>query len=142
MEMSSSNKPAINDYQTGGTLVGLRGKHMGRILQANNDQHRMERWGYVCLTGEGRKVYVALAYHVAQEEIDGIHTVYIQQYRLMQSKEIEKPTPRKRWCNDLAKEINTWKKDGKLLLLTDANSALNDSDFAKFMTEVGLFDIM
>eukprot|EP00957_Ditylum_brightwellii_P196380 14962096-Ditylum_brightwellii.AAC.1 len=33
-------------------------------------------------------------------------------------------------------------KDSKFLLLTDANSALNDPDFAKFMTEVGLFDIM
>eukprot|EP00957_Ditylum_brightwellii_P191388 14571506-Ditylum_brightwellii.AAC.1 len=28
MEMSSSNKPTINDYQTGGTPVGVRGKHM------------------------------------------------------------------------------------------------------------------
>eukprot|EP00957_Ditylum_brightwellii_P029091 2198020-Ditylum_brightwellii.AAC.1 len=52
MEMSLSNEPAINDYQPGGKLVGVRGKHMGRILQANNDQHEMMRWSYVCLTGE------------------------------------------------------------------------------------------
>eukprot|EP00957_Ditylum_brightwellii_P028180 2128170-Ditylum_brightwellii.AAC.1 len=107
MEMSSGNKPAINNYQLGGTLVGARGKHMGRILQANNDQHEMGRWSYVWLIGEGMKVYVVLAYRVVREENDGIHTAYIQQYRIMQSRGIEKPKPRKKWCDDLAKEIKT-----------------------------------
>eukprot|EP00957_Ditylum_brightwellii_P166886 12702311-Ditylum_brightwellii.AAC.1 len=52
MEMSLSNEPAINNYQPGGTLVGVRRKHMGRIIQASNGQHGLGRWSYVCLTGE------------------------------------------------------------------------------------------
>eukprot|EP00957_Ditylum_brightwellii_P082718 6289833-Ditylum_brightwellii.AAC.2 len=32
MEMISSDEPSINDYQPGGTMVGVRGNHMERIL--------------------------------------------------------------------------------------------------------------
>ena len=142
MEMSSSNEPALNDYQPGGTLIGTQGKNQGRVISGDADQHGLGRWSYVCLTGMGTKVYIISAYRVAQEENDGIHTAYIQQYRIMRSRGIEQPNPRKQWCTDLAMTIKRWKKEGEVLLLTDANSVLNDTRFSNFVTEVGLFDIL
>eukprot|EP00957_Ditylum_brightwellii_P014308 1077030-Ditylum_brightwellii.AAC.1 len=52
------------------------------------------------------------------------------------------PNPRKQWYKDLLPEINKWKKEEEILLLTDTNSSLNNKDFSKFVTEAGLFDIM
>eukprot|EP00957_Ditylum_brightwellii_P196972 15006345-Ditylum_brightwellii.AAC.1 len=74
MEMSSSDEPSINDYQPGGTMVEVRGNHMGRILEAESDRYGLGRWSYVCLTEEGKNIYVVSAYRVVQEENNGTHT--------------------------------------------------------------------
>eukprot|EP00957_Ditylum_brightwellii_P147462 11228672-Ditylum_brightwellii.AAC.1 len=58
MEMSSSDEPSINDCQPGGTMVRVRGNCMGKIQEAESDIHGLGRWSYVCLTGEGKKIYV------------------------------------------------------------------------------------
>eukprot|EP00957_Ditylum_brightwellii_P182678 13914775-Ditylum_brightwellii.AAC.1 len=142
MEMSSSDEPSINDYQPGGTMVGARGKHMGRILEAESNMHRLGRWSYVCLTGEGKKIYVVSAYRVAQEENNGTHNTFIQQYQIMRSRGDENPKLRKQLCKDLAIEIKKRKKEGEVLLLTDANSTLNEPEFENFLAEIGLFDIL
>eukprot|EP00957_Ditylum_brightwellii_P033973 2573204-Ditylum_brightwellii.AAC.1 len=76
MEMGSSSEPSINGYQPGGTLVGVRGNLMCRILEAESDTHGLGRWSHICLTGEGKNIHVVSAYMVAQEDNNGIHTAF------------------------------------------------------------------
>ena len=94
------------------------------------------------MTGKLKKVYIVLAYRVAQEKNDGIQTAYTQQYRIMQEKGIEQPNPRKQWCIDMIRQIKEWRKEGEILLLTDANSELGDTAFGDFVAEAGLYDIL
>eukprot|EP00957_Ditylum_brightwellii_P021719 1638500-Ditylum_brightwellii.AAC.1 len=68
-------------------MIGVVGKHQGRILNGNQDKLGLGRWSYVVMTGKWRKVYVISAYRVAQEKNDSIQTAYTQQYRVIQEKE-------------------------------------------------------
>eukprot|EP00957_Ditylum_brightwellii_P026777 2025573-Ditylum_brightwellii.AAC.1 len=76
MKTSSSNKIAVNQYQPGGTMIGVVGNQQGRILEGNQDKLGMGRWSYVVMTGKSKKVYIVLTYRVAQEKKDGIQTAY------------------------------------------------------------------
>eukprot|EP00957_Ditylum_brightwellii_P025616 1936004-Ditylum_brightwellii.AAC.1 len=44
IETSSSDKPAVNMYQPGGTMIGVVGNIQGRIITATNDPHGLGRW--------------------------------------------------------------------------------------------------
>eukprot|EP00957_Ditylum_brightwellii_P092264 7024449-Ditylum_brightwellii.AAC.1 len=68
------------------------------------------------------KVYIISAYRVAQEKNDGTQMAYTQQYRIMRGKGIEQPNPQKQWCTDMLQQIKELRKEGEILLLTDANS--------------------
>eukprot|EP00957_Ditylum_brightwellii_P080458 6119529-Ditylum_brightwellii.AAC.1 len=110
MEMCLSDKPAINLYQPGGTLVGVVGKTQGRVTTTENDPYGLGRWSMVCLIGEDTNLYVVSPYQMAQHENNGIYTAYIQQYRLLKQKGIENPNPRKECCKDMLLAIKRWKK--------------------------------
>eukprot|EP00957_Ditylum_brightwellii_P083017 6311082-Ditylum_brightwellii.AAC.1 len=60
----------------------------------------------------------------------------------MQENRIEQPNPRKQWCIDMIQQIKGWRKEGEILLLTDANSELGDTEFGDFVAEAGLYDIL
>eukprot|EP00957_Ditylum_brightwellii_P082717 6289833-Ditylum_brightwellii.AAC.1 len=87
-------------------------------------------------------MYVVLAYRAAQEDNDDTHTAFIQQYRIMRSRGEENPKPQKQWYKDLAIEIKKWKKEGEVLLPTDANSTLNEPEFGNSLAEIRLFDVL
>eukprot|EP00957_Ditylum_brightwellii_P124372 9479593-Ditylum_brightwellii.AAC.1 len=110
MEMVSSDKLLVNIYQPGGALKGVVGKKQGRVLKADSNPHRLGHWSMVCLTGQDeRKVYVVSSYRVAQENNDGNHTAYIQQYQIMQRKRMINPNLRRQWCIDMLAAIKQWK---------------------------------
>eukprot|EP00957_Ditylum_brightwellii_P001958 150595-Ditylum_brightwellii.AAC.1 len=60
----------------------------------------------------------------------------------MRDKGIEQPNPRKQWCTDMLWQIKEWKKEGEILLLTDANLELGDTEFGDFVAEARLYDIL
>eukprot|EP00957_Ditylum_brightwellii_P174676 13300213-Ditylum_brightwellii.AAC.1 len=60
----------------------------------------------------------------------------------MQEKGIEQPNPRKQWCTDMLQQLKEWRKEGKILLLTDANLELGNKDFGEFVAKAGLYDIL
>eukprot|EP00957_Ditylum_brightwellii_P121435 9261348-Ditylum_brightwellii.AAC.1 len=74
-------------------MIGVVGKHQGRILDGDQVKSGLGQWSYVVMTGKRKKVYVISAYRVTQEKNDGIQTAYTQQYRTMKEKGIEQPNP-------------------------------------------------
>eukprot|EP00957_Ditylum_brightwellii_P185188 14102459-Ditylum_brightwellii.AAC.3 len=102
----------------------------------------MGRWSYVVMKGKSKKVYIVLAKRVALEKNDGIQTAYTQQYIIIQEKGIEQPHLRKQWCTGMIHQIKEWRKEVEILLLTDANLELGDTEFGDFVAEAGLYDIL
>eukprot|EP00957_Ditylum_brightwellii_P066619 5056301-Ditylum_brightwellii.AAC.1 len=60
----------------------------------------------------------------------------------MQEKGIEQPNQRKQWYIDMIQQIKEWRKEREILLLTDANLELGDTEFRDFVAEAGLYDIL
>eukprot|EP00957_Ditylum_brightwellii_P090164 6867641-Ditylum_brightwellii.AAC.1 len=42
----------------------------------------------------------------------------------------------------MLQQINEWRKEGEILLPTNANLELGDTEFGKFVAEAGLYDIL
>eukprot|EP00957_Ditylum_brightwellii_P100564 7665882-Ditylum_brightwellii.AAC.1 len=40
------------------------------------------------------------------------------------------------------KQILTWKKEGKIILMTDINSSIGDEDIGEFIGKTGLIDLI
>eukprot|EP00957_Ditylum_brightwellii_P015521 1169789-Ditylum_brightwellii.AAC.1 len=80
IETSLSNEMAVNQYQPGGTMIGVVGKQQGRILDGNQDKSGLGGLSYMVMTGQLKNVYIVLAYRVAQGKNDSIQTAYTQQY--------------------------------------------------------------
>eukprot|EP00957_Ditylum_brightwellii_P106228 8104062-Ditylum_brightwellii.AAC.1 len=49
-------------------MIGVAGKHQGRILDKNQDKSGMGQWSYIVMTGKSKKAYVVPAYRVSQEK--------------------------------------------------------------------------
>eukprot|EP00957_Ditylum_brightwellii_P204912 15341355-Ditylum_brightwellii.AAC.1 len=64
-----------------------------------------------------------------------------QQYRILKSKQVENPNPKKQWCIDLEEKVKKSKKYGPVLLLCDANSDLMDQDLGSFLSSTGLYNL-
>eukprot|EP00957_Ditylum_brightwellii_P186371 14190619-Ditylum_brightwellii.AAC.1 len=60
----------------------------------------------------------------------------------MRQNGVNKPKPRTAWLKDIKQHIDEWKQEGEVILLVDANSGLDDKDFAPFIAESGLCDII
>eukprot|EP00957_Ditylum_brightwellii_P135572 10337101-Ditylum_brightwellii.AAC.1 len=71
MVTSSSDNPSATSSQPGGTLMAIGGDHMGRVLDAKEDKDSLGRWSWIELEGQGRKIYIATAYRVQQEDSEG-----------------------------------------------------------------------
>jgi len=103
--MSSSDDPSGTDKQPGGTLTAAGGSHVGRILESGEDSNGLGRWSWITLEGKNTNLYVATAYRVQQENLEGTKTSFAQQKKLLRKKGVENPNPRKQWLTDLSKQI-------------------------------------
>eukprot|EP00957_Ditylum_brightwellii_P061518 4668466-Ditylum_brightwellii.AAC.1 len=65
-----------------------------------------------------------------------------QQQRVMRQQGINNPKPQMTWLHNMKKQIKKWKNKGKVILMVDANSGLADKDFAPFVAEVEMCDII
>eukprot|EP00957_Ditylum_brightwellii_P037637 2846119-Ditylum_brightwellii.AAC.1 len=83
IQTSASDIPPVSDSQPGGTITGIVGRHVGRVLETGADLSEMGRWSWICLNGQRSKLYIVTAYRVAQEQSDGINTVHVQQKTIM-----------------------------------------------------------
>eukprot|EP00957_Ditylum_brightwellii_P164668 12537709-Ditylum_brightwellii.AAC.1 len=64
------------------------------------------------------------AYRVQQESSGGTSTAYTQQKKLLRKKEIDNLKPKQQWIKDMIRQINKWKEDDKILLMTDINDTI------------------
>eukprot|EP00957_Ditylum_brightwellii_P178712 13612356-Ditylum_brightwellii.AAC.1 len=60
----------------------------------------------------------------------------------MQQNRVNKPKPRTAWIKDIRQHINEWKQEEEVIILIDANSGLDDKDFAPSIVESGSCDII
>eukprot|EP00957_Ditylum_brightwellii_P040121 3036072-Ditylum_brightwellii.AAC.1 len=60
--MSASDEPSVSSSQPGGTMIGVMGSHVGRVLEAESDESGLGQWSWVCLDGKQTKLYVISAY--------------------------------------------------------------------------------
>eukprot|EP00957_Ditylum_brightwellii_P135768 10354486-Ditylum_brightwellii.AAC.1 len=130
-------------YQQGGTCTGIIENIVGRIIDNGTDESGLGRWSYVKLAGRNnRQLCIATAYRPGKKNQTGNATVMAQQHRLLKQKGVREPRPRKQWMKDMAPKFKEWKEEGKVLLLVDANTGLDKTDFSAFMAETGLCDII
>ena len=141
-EMSASNEPSVSSSQPGGTMIGVMGNHVGRVLEAESDESGLGRWSWVCLDGKQTKLYVISAYRVQQENSDGINTTYTQQKKILRMKGHKDTNPRKQWITDLTSKINRWKNDGEIMLMTDINSPLGSEEVGNFLADTNMIDLI
>jgi len=141
---TSSDEPTIGIKQYGGVAMVTHGDIVGRIGRSGNDEHGLGRWVYMTIQGkEGRKVVVVTLYRLSQNRpTEGQHTAYNQQYRILRQRGETKPEPQKRVCQDLLYHIKEWRKDSEVIVMADANANLTDNDWANFMNNGELYDIL
>eukprot|EP00957_Ditylum_brightwellii_P169132 12873090-Ditylum_brightwellii.AAC.1 len=65
-----------------------------------------------------------------------------QQITVMKQQGVANPQPQKAWLHNLAPKLNEWVQEGEVLLMVDANSGLDNKDFAPFVAETGMCDII
>ena len=61
-EMSASDDPCASSSQPGGSMIGVMGNHVGRVLEADYDRSGLGRWSWMCLNGKKTKLYIVSAY--------------------------------------------------------------------------------
>eukprot|EP00957_Ditylum_brightwellii_P148430 11300294-Ditylum_brightwellii.AAC.1 len=115
----------------------------GRIIKADTDTSGLGRWSYIKIARKDKKkVTIVTAYRPCEQNKPGEATVNAQQHKVLRSQGIAKPKPCTLWIKDITPKLKTWMKEGEVMLLADANSGLGDKDFAPFIAEIGLCDVI
>eukprot|EP00957_Ditylum_brightwellii_P036835 2789542-Ditylum_brightwellii.AAC.1 len=112
IETSSSNEIAVNQYQPGGTMIGVVGKQQGRILQGNQDKLGMGRWSYVVTAGKSKSIHTTIQNSAGEGNRTAKPKKAVVHRHHTANKRVEKGRGN--------------------ILLTDANSELGDTEFGDF----------
>ena len=65
-----------------------------------------------------------------------------QQYRILKSKQVENPNPKKQWDKDIVKFLHSLPKDDEKILMIDTNNNLDNRMFGEFVANSGLYNLM
>eukprot|EP00957_Ditylum_brightwellii_P069620 5288118-Ditylum_brightwellii.AAC.1 len=127
---SLSDDPAEHKQQ-GGTCLGIVNKFTGRIIAMENDSRDLGCWSFVKLAGGNQKqITIVTAYQPCKQNKPGNATVNEQQHCLLRQQGIQHPQPHTQWFRHLLPLLQTWKREGEVFLMVDANSSIDDKDFA------------
>ena len=132
-------------YQPGGcaqiTLNNLSPRHRNK----SKDHTGMGRWTTQYFHGQrdhGLVIYTV--YRVSQNSATGlgVKTAYLQQQRVLNRAGVIGAQPKEQVLIDLAPEITTNIENGnEVLVLMDANTAINDRDLTTFLATTSLYDL-
>eukprot|EP00957_Ditylum_brightwellii_P013175 995082-Ditylum_brightwellii.AAC.1 len=115
----------------------------GQIIEVDHDNSGLGRWSYVKFAGRHqRQITTLTAYCPCKQYNPGNSTINAQQYKVLRQQGINNPNPNNKWSKDLTPLLKQWKHGGKVLLLVDANSGLDEKDFTLFVSETELCNVM
>eukprot|EP00957_Ditylum_brightwellii_P046488 3527902-Ditylum_brightwellii.AAC.1 len=60
----------------------------------------------------------------------------------MRQQGVVKPKPMMVWIHDITPKLKEWAHEGEVILIVDANSGLDNSDFATFVADIGMCDMI
>eukprot|EP00957_Ditylum_brightwellii_P030593 2318405-Ditylum_brightwellii.AAC.1 len=66
LQLLASKEPVASNYQPGGTLTAVGGRHSGRVLEAGEDKHGFGQWSWITVGGGKTNLYVITVYKVQQ----------------------------------------------------------------------------
>jgi hypothetical protein len=131
-------------HQPGGVAQIILQKLTGRITSHGSDHMGRFAWQQLLLDGS-RHLLLITAYRVTQDTITGCGptTSAMQQWRKLRAQGIEHPNPRQQMLDDLKAFIQPHVNDGhEVIVMLDANSSTQETNFAQFIDDSGLHDLM
>ena len=145
LQTAACEEPTHYKYQRGGVMMTTVGKMTGRIGHSGHDTLGLGRWVYTTYHGRnGITLIIVTAYRVSQNHVTkGHHTAYNQQYRALRRKGYDSPKPKQLFCTHLLPLVQEWeRKNYEIILMLDANEALDGPDFGRFLDQTALYDIL
>ena len=122
---TSSNNvhdPGNSKHQQGGTGIVCFNEFLQYARTKSKDPRRLGRWcSWSFWATPAHRFRLIMAYNTGERKPKGLKTIYQQQLRYVQERNITK-TPSELFCDDLCKQCYQWRKAGdRLLLFMDAN---------------------
>jgi hypothetical protein len=118
----------IGRVQQGGTSLLLFG-HLTKQLDQNEsgkDEMGLRRWSVMTLQGDGVRTRMICRYNPCGNAKLNSGTTYQQQRRYFVMMKKDTTCPRKRFHDDLLKQLNKWRQEGDCLIVCmDANKDIN-----------------
>ena len=126
---SKTDESFLTSWKPGGTMVGVSGRWASRMAKSGTDD--LGRWSWMDLRGKkGKTIRVISAYRVSQEHPAkaGETTSCKQQVRSLMLRGVKNPNPKKRFLEDLATMITSWRNSagGEIILMADMNEFIGD----------------
>jgi len=125
-------------FQEGGTSLMLFGPLIGQydFEHSGKDETGLGRWVVMVLQGsDGIKTRIVCAYNACYNNKRGSKTAYQQQRRYFIRAEKDKTCPRRRFREDLEKQLKLWRKEGdRLIVCMDANEHVYKKSIGKALT--------
>ena len=136
----------ISKVQEGGVSLMM----VGPLLQQYNFEHSgkddtgLGRWVSMVLEGEdGIVTRIVCCYNPCYNSKAGSRTTYQQQRRYFITVEKDRTCPRKRFRDDLAKQLTKWREQGeRLIVCMDANENIYTKRIGKTLTDVEGLDMV
>jgi hypothetical protein len=125
---STSCIKAPSVWKPGGTLLIVIGKWANAVMRHSNDD--LGRWSAVTLHGQDSKsitLYSAYNVHQTTSKDAGPSTIFAQQWQLLRLSGVANPNPRKRFINNLRRDLAHRILDNEaIILIGDFNERLGD----------------
>jgi hypothetical protein len=116
------------DFQPGGTCTGAIGGWATRISCKESDPERLGRWSSIGTRLKGVEITIITAYRVGKTSINlENNNAYVQQWKELKFRGVNKPDPRKKTLEDLKKFIKKEiEKQKEIILMIDANESVEN----------------
>jgi len=128
----------VGRVQQGGTSLLLFG-HLTEQLdhdETGKDPSGLGRWSVMTLKGDGVRTRVVCGYNPCGNGKLNSGTTYQQQRRYFISKDKDLTCPRKRFHDDLIRQLEKWRLDGdRLIVCMDANEDIYKKSIGKSLTK-------
>ncbi|KAL3789254.1 hypothetical protein ACHAWO_004724 [Cyclotella atomus] len=142
--VSSSMKSKDEGYLPGGTTTIAQGPLSGRVFRRGSDH--MGRFLWMALRGtDGTGIIVITGYRVCQNKgtTAGTNTAYMREWGMLRSEGVTNPDPRLMVLGTMSEVLHEWMNRGyHPLVMMDANGEFDDPQFAAFLQEHDLCDLI
>jgi len=131
--------PNAAKYQPGGTSLVVVNQLAHRAQRPGDDTVGLGRWCWARLRGKNNQHLRLISAYRPCPSLGPLST-YQQQARYWSTKRIT-CCPRKRWLEDLQRQISQWQEEGDyIVLMADMNDNVNSQDIQQFCQELNLVE--